>query len=81
MPVRFHPKKGPFVQGLTKHAVGNYKDIQKLMNVGLANRTVAETQMNKISSRSHCIFTLYMNQYKPDDEVTTSKINLIDLAG
>eukprot|EP01083_Nonionella_stella_P069573 185511_1 len=79
--IRFHPKKGPFVQGLTKHAVGNYRDIQKLMNVGLANRTVAETQMNKISSRSHCIFTLYMNQYQSDGAVTASKINLIDLAG
>ena len=51
------------------------------MNVGLANRTVAETQMNKISSRSHCIFTLYMNQYNNDGAVTASKINLIDLAG
>ena len=81
MAVRFHPKKGPFVQGLTKHAVGNYKDIQKLMNVGLAHRTVAETQMNKISSRSHCIFTLHMNQYNNDGDVTSSKINLIDLAG
>ncbi len=79
--IRFHPKKGPYVQGLTKHAVGNYRDIQKLMNVGLANRTVAETQMNKISSRSHCIFTLYMNQYQNDGAVTASKINLIDLAG
>ena len=81
LPIRFHPKKGAYVEGLTKHAVGNYKDVQKLMNVGLANRTVAETQMNKISSRSHCIFTLFMNQYKKDGEVTTAKINLIDLAG
>lgn len=82
LPIRFHPKKGSYVEGLSKHAVANYRDIQKLMNVGLANRTVAETQMNKISSRSHCIFTLYMNQYESaDGTVTTSKINLIDLAG
>eukprot|EP01084_Bolivina_argentea_P271386 461757_1 len=52
---------------LTKHAAGNYRDIQKLMN--------------KISLRLHCIFTLYMNQYNNDGAVTASKINLIDLAG
>ena len=51
------------------------------MNVGSAHRTVAETQMNKISSCSHCIFTLFMNQHKKDGEVTTAEINLVDLPG
>ncbi|ETO26503.1 hypothetical protein RFI_10634 [Reticulomyxa filosa] len=60
LPIRFHPKRGAFVEGLTMHAVGSYEDIRKLMNLGVANRTVAETQMNKISSRSHCIFTLHI---------------------
>eukprot|EP01083_Nonionella_stella_P111036 325475_1 len=31
-----------------------------------------------VSARSHCVFTLYMNQYQSDGAVTTSKINLIN---
>jgi len=71
-----------FVEGLTMHAVGCYEDVRKLMNLGVANRTVAETQMNKISSRSHCIFTLHIQMLqKSTGDMTRCKINLIDLAG
>lgn len=84
--VRDHPKTGPYVDGLTKHSVTNYLQIQRLMDEGSAARTVAATNMNATSSRAHTIFQIILTQTKIDraagkasDKV--SRINLIDLAG
>jgi hypothetical protein len=35
-------------------------ELEKLLNAGLKNRKVGETAMNKDSSRSHSIFTIYV---------------------
>ena len=60
-----------------------HKDTRVLIGIchDIATPTDAKHLLNciKISSRSHCIFTLHVNQYKAGD-VTASKINLIDLA-
>lgn len=51
---------------------------------GESNRIISQHQLNKASSRSHCIFTIYIESHsKTDSETkyTTSKINLVDLAG
>jgi kinesin family protein 6/9 len=48
------------------------------------NRTVSEHQMNKHSSRSHCVFTLHIetrSRVESSDKVLFSKLNLVDLAG
>lgn len=83
--VREHPKTGPYVQDLTKHLVTDYSDVQELMAKGNAQRTVASTQMNDSSSRSHAIFTVTFSQASFDCEdtprETLSKLNLVDLAG
>lgn len=34
--------------------------MDKYMNIGTHNRSVGETAMNKESSRSHSIFTVYV---------------------
>ena len=47
-------------------------------------RSIAEHQMNKASSRSHCIFTIYVesrSRVESSEKVMTSKLNLVDLAG
>ena len=47
-------------------------------------RSMAEHQMNKSSSRSHCIFTIYVesrSRVESSEKVMTSKLNLVDLAG
>ena len=46
---------GIFVQGLTKNAVSNYDQINKVMMVGESNRTKGATKMNAESSRAHTI--------------------------
>lgn len=35
-------------------------DLEKLLLAGIKNRKVGETAMNKDSSRSHSIFTIYI---------------------
>ena len=49
---------GFFSEGLTKHAVENYKQIEAWMEEGTKNRTVASTKMNNSSSRAHTIICI-----------------------
>ncbi|KAM4571751.1 kinesin-like protein KIF1B isoform 6-T6 [Fundulus diaphanus] len=84
--VREHPLLGPYVEDLSKLAVTSYTDIADLMDAGNKARTVAATNMNETSSRSHAVFTIVFTQKKHDSEsdLTTekvSKISLVDLAG
>ncbi|CAJ1356747.1 unnamed protein product, partial [Effrenium voratum] len=54
--VRHHPKLGIYVAGLTTNAVTSYSDVQSILDFGTKARSVAATNMNSASSRSHCIF-------------------------
>ncbi|XP_050723713.1 kinesin-like protein unc-104 isoform X8 [Eriocheir sinensis] len=84
--VREHPLLGPYVEDLAKLAVTTYEDIQNLIDEGNKARTVAATNMNETSSRSHAVFTIVLTQQRDDSttKLTTervSKISLVDLAG
>ncbi|KAM9430743.1 kinesin-like protein KIF1B isoform 11-T11 [Salvelinus alpinus] len=84
--VREHPLLGPYVEDLSKLAVTSYNDINDLMDAGNKARTVAATNMNETSSRSHAVFTIVFTQRKYDSETDlstekVSKISLVDLAG
>ncbi|XP_075293542.1 kinesin-like protein KIF1B isoform X8 [Opisthocomus hoazin] len=84
--VREHPLLGPYVEDLSKLAVTSYTDIADLMDAGNKARTVAATNMNETSSRSHAVFTIVFTQKKHDTETDlstekVSKISLVDLAG
>ena len=65
--VREHPALGPYVEGLLKLPVIDYKQINDLMELGNKTRTVAATDMNAVSSRSHAVFTLIFSQSEKDD--------------
>ncbi|KAI9105333.1 hypothetical protein DFS34DRAFT_598959 [Phlyctochytrium arcticum] len=84
--VREHPALGPYVEDLSKLVVSSYKDIATLMDEGNKARTVASTNMNATSSRSHAVFTIVLSQ-KITDAPTgltsskSSRICLVDLAG
>ncbi|MCB0368840.1 MAG: hypothetical protein KDD45_05160 [Bdellovibrionales bacterium] len=56
--------------------VNSYAEVLKEFEFGKTNRVVGATQMNKNSSRSHAIFTIYYKDKKYD-----SKFNIVDLAG
>ncbi|KAF8164906.1 kinesin-like protein [Crassisporium funariophilum] len=84
--VREHPSLGPYVEDLSKLAVGSYEDMMTLMDEGNKARTVAATNMNETSSRSHAVFTLLLTMKRHDeatnlDTEKVSRISLVDLAG
>uniref|UniRef100_A0A3Q1ELB7 Kinesin family member 1C n=1 Tax=Acanthochromis polyacanthus TaxID=80966 RepID=A0A3Q1ELB7_9TELE len=84
--VREHPILGPYVEDLSKLAVTGFPDIRDLMDAGNKARTVAATNMNETSSRSHAVFTIVFTQKRRDqmtslDTEKVSKISLVDLAG
>jgi kinesin family protein 1 len=84
--VREHPSTGPYVEDLAKLVVRSFPEIENLMDEGNKARTVAATNMNETSSRSHAVFTLTLTQKRRDVETSMSgekvaKISLVDLAG
>ncbi|XP_013140751.1 PREDICTED: kinesin-like protein unc-104 [Papilio polytes] len=84
--VREHPALGPYVEDLSKLAVTSYQDIYDLIDEGNKARTVAATNMNETSSRSHAVFTIFFTQQRHDKTTNlmsekVSKISLVDLAG
>ncbi|XP_029590231.1 kinesin-like protein KIF13B isoform X3 [Salmo trutta] len=84
--VREHKVFGPYVDGLSRLAVACYKDIECLMSEGNKSRTVAATNMNEESSRSHAVFNIILTHTVTDLGSGTSgekvsKLSLVDLAG
>ncbi|KFO72630.1 Kinesin-like KIF9, partial [Cuculus canorus] len=86
--------QGVYVKGLSIHPVRHEEDALHLLfearranirsHLGETNRVIAEHTLNKNSSRSHCIFTIYIEscfRAFSDVKYIRSKINLIDLAG
>ncbi len=62
------------------------QEIDDLMVEGNKSRTVASTNMNNESSRSHAVFTVILTQTLTDrlsgvSGEKVSKISLVDLAG
>ena len=84
--VREHNVLGPYVDGLSQLAVTSFEDIDNLMAEGNKSRTVAATNMNAESSRSHAVFSVVVTQTLKDtlSGVTgekVSRMSLVDLAG
>lgn len=80
---RGHEKR-PYVEGLIEEKVSNLIETYNLLKIGARNRHVSSTSMNKESSRSHSVFTLYIESKSNFDGLTnfkSSRFNLIDLAG
>ncbi|KAK0163260.1 hypothetical protein PV327_006961 [Microctonus hyperodae] len=84
--VREHNVLGPYVDGLSQLAVTSYQDIDNLMTEGNKSRTVAATNMNSESSRSHAVFSVILTQTLTDARSgvsgeKVSRMSLVDLAG
>ena len=84
--IKADPNKGIYVKDLTSVITKNVADTEKALFAGLRQRKTGETAMNKDSSRSHSIFTIYIES-ATDDKITgkqkikAAKLNLVDLAG
>lgn len=84
--IREDPKTGIFVKDLNILQVRNPAEIENYLNLGNKNRHVGETAMNAESSRSHSIFTVYVEigenlNDKNNTKIKAGKLNLVDLAG
>ncbi|ESU37298.1 Kinesin-like protein [Giardia duodenalis] len=88
--IRQDPAAGVFVQNLSHHAVADYDAIQRLIELGDRNRTVAATNMNATSSRSHSVFAIEVVQTavlrndageEVGRHVKRARVSLVDLAG
>ncbi|NWR01247.1 KIF9 protein, partial [Paradoxornis webbianus] len=82
--------RGVYVKGLSIHPVSHEEEALHLLLEfsllwqGETNRVISEHSLNKNSSRSHCIFTMYIECRSRDytnHKCLKSKITLIDLAG
>ncbi|TNN21180.1 Osmotic avoidance abnormal protein [Schistosoma japonicum] len=82
-----NPDKGVYVSGLSMHKVTSIADCQNIMELGWKNRSTGGTLMNADSSRSHSIFTIYLEMIDRSNNVLdythirAGKLNLVDLAG
>ena len=57
------------------------EEIFDLLLLGQKHRSVAHTEQNLRSSRSHTILVIELIQKSRDGDIKTGKLNLVDLAG
>lgn len=73
------------MKDLRQVIVKSIPEIEAHMDHGTNNRMTGETAMNKDSSRSHSIFTIYVETMETDEagnqSIRAGKLNLVDLAG
>jgi kinesin family protein 5 len=79
--VRESPTRGVWVQDLTEEFVTCEEDIFELLKLGEKYRSVSATKMNAVSSRSHSLFIITLQQKSPEGSTKEGKLNLADLAG
>ncbi|PPD93665.1 hypothetical protein GOBAR_DD09414 [Gossypium barbadense] len=86
--IKDDPKNGLYVENLTEEYVSSYEDVTQVLIKGLSSRKVGATTVNSKSSRSHIVFTFFIESWckqgassKCFSSSKTSRISLIDLAG
>jgi hypothetical protein len=80
LPLRNHPQTGAFVENLLQVECEGVADAMMVFAEGTRNRKVGSHTLNKDSSRSHCMMTLYIAR---NDLVGGGggRITFVDLAG
>lgn len=80
--IKKDPKGGVYVPDLTLVDVRAMEQVEALMERASRARSVACTDMNAQSSRSHSVFTLHLQGVNDAEGVSLDgKLNLVDLAG
>ncbi|GMM38187.1 hypothetical protein DASC09_055260 [Saccharomycopsis crataegensis] len=84
-----HPKRDIFIDskdgkirpvGLMYKHVEDLTEAQKIANSAIKKRHISRTEMNKSSSRSHIFININVHEISYG-QVTTSRLNIVDLAG
>lgn len=82
--VREDLTRGVYVERLSEVAVSSLAEAFQVLWRGLRQRQVGSTHMNEKSSRSHAVFTLYVEAHEKRAGVTSTRVaslKLVDLAG
>ncbi len=94
--IREDKRKGVFVEALSEWVVRSPQEVYGLMARGAAERTTGATKLNELSSRSHALFVIVVEQTDNTSmeeviagghasggrqSVRIGKLNLVDLAG
>lgn len=77
-------KRGVYIEGAREEVITSPAEAYEVYERGSMNRHVAETAMNRESSRSHSVFTLFIQSKQRVGEIVDvreSRFNLVDLAG
>lgn len=72
------------MKGLSLNVCTNEEEALNHLFEGETNRTISAHQLNKESSRSHCIYTIHLeskSRSESKEKVIHSKLHLVDLAG
>ena len=76
--IKYDRKNGVTLEGVHEIRTPNFYDIFELLRQGEINRKIRQTKRNEMSSRSHTIFIINIQNEKLN---VVSKIKLCDLAG
>jgi len=80
--VRQSKELGIYVEGVSKEYADSANELMRLILKGNKNRKVGSHEMNNVSSRSHSIIQIIIEQVNMDNESKTQgKLFLVDLAG
>ncbi|CRH00337.1 kinesin-like protein, putative [Plasmodium relictum] len=69
-----------YIENITLLPIKNIEDVKNIINLCFKYRKTNATKKNLVSSRSHCLLTVYQYKYFKEKEFI-SQINFIDLAG
>ena len=83
--IRENKQRGVYVDKLIERPVRSASDVYALLSQGSINRKTACTKLNDVSSRSHAVFIIIVEQMKQGadggNEIRIGKMNFVDLAG
>ncbi|KDO24259.1 hypothetical protein SPRG_09895 [Saprolegnia parasitica CBS 223.65] len=81
--LRWSPDHEFYVEDLTMVDCTSAADMMAVFHDAIKQKIMATTNLNASSSRSHCIYTLYIESSDAENPsvVTTTKFCLVDLAG
>eukprot|EP01050_Picozoa_sp_SAG11_P023588 SAG11_NODE_4780_length_1768_cov_1.588376_1_plen_447_part_10 len=77
-------RNGIAVKGLTHLIATSEQEALNFLFEGETNRQIAAHQLNRNSTRSHCVFTVHIesrSRVESSEKVIRGKLNLVDLAG
>ena len=80
------PSKGVYCPNAKEFTINNCEELKKIISQGNKRRTMAPTNQNKFSSRSHAILQISLerksyNEEKNNFDIYFSKFLMVDLAG